>query len=471
VTGANGFIGRHLIKLLLERGYEVRGLVRTTSDTSSLAPLFDQHGDRLHLVIGDVRQPSTLAGKFDGVEYVFHLAAVLLGLTNSEFRDTIVTGTQNVMEAARADATGLKRFVYVSSLAAAGPSPADGAPLTEAAECKPVSWYGTAKRDTEQWLRAHCGDVPVTIVRPVSVYGEGEQDLSRGTFPLVKLGFQPRVGFSQSRASFVYVGDLVRGMVAAAESERAAGHTYFLADPTPVTTADLGEAIADAVGQKVRIPLPTPVVALQAGALFSEWSHQFTRARPMTTLDKVRELRQTRWVASPAAAKSDFGWETEVALKPGLKREVDDVAAVARGQSEMTGLPTRDRAVMTYTLAVLVGVVLESLAKLGNWYAFSPQWLIFVVIFVVIGGLMGTVAFLTVRWPAWAQFLAGAAVGVGAELLNVWVLHAWTFNPSSLGLIKSGEVRAIVVGLPAGLMPVGVNMLIRVLYRRRLRLG
>ena len=72
---------------------------------------------------------------------------------------------------------------------------------------------------------------------------------------------------------------------------------------------------------------------------------------------------------------------------------------------------------------------------------------------------------------AWAQFAAGAAVGIGTELLNVWVLHAWTFNPESLGAIPGDVVRAIVVGLPAGLMPVGVNAVVRALYRRRLRLG
>jgi hypothetical protein len=229
--------------------------------------------------------------------------------------------------------------------------------------------------------------------------------------------------------------------------------------------------VADALDQKVRIPLPTPVPVLQAGALVSEWSHQFTRARPLTTLDKVRELKQGRWVASPAAAKRDFGWETETDLHRGISAEVKDFYATAQRDSEMPGLPFRDRAVMTYTLAVLVGIVLESLARIGQWYAFSPQWLIFIVIFLVIGGLMGTVTLVTVRLPAWAQFLCGAAVGVGAELLNVWVLHAWTFNPSGIGIISSGVLRAIVVGLPAGLLPVGVTAIVRALYRRRLRLG
>lgn len=471
VTGANGFIGRHLIELLLSRGDRVIGLVRTTSDTSPLGPLFDEHGDRLRLVVGDLRDPASLEGGLDGVDYVFHLGGVLLGTRESEFRDAIVNGTSNLLDAAQAlTDCNPKRFVYTSSLAAAGPSP-DGEPLNEQAECRPVSWYGTAKRDAEELVRARDDRLPITIVRPVAVYGEGELELARGTFPIVRAGFQPRVGVKQSRASFVYVGDLVRGMVAAAESPEARGRTYFLSDSKPYTTREIGAGIADAMRQKVRIPLITPVLALQAGAVVSEWLHQFTRERPMTTRDKVRELRHKTWMGSPAAAKRDFDWETEMPLGEGLARQVTDWDAKRKREREMPGLPRGDRAIMTYTLAVLVGIVLESLARLGRWYEFTPHWLIFVVIFIVIGGIMGTVSFLTVRWPTWAQFAAGAAVGIGAELLNVWLLHAWTFNPDSLGAIPGDVVRAIVVGLPAGLMPVGVNAIVRALYRRRLRLG
>src|SRR5882757_9393883 len=150
VTGANGFIGRHLVGLLLERGDDVVGLIRPTSDTSSLVPLFERHGSRLRLILGDLREPATLAEGVEGVDHVFHLAAVLLGTTEAEFRDTIVQGTANLLaaiESRSSDAT-LKRFLYVSSLAAVGPSPPDQS-LTEEAPCRPVSWYGAAKRDAE----------------------------------------------------------------------------------------------------------------------------------------------------------------------------------------------------------------------------------------------------------------------------------------------------------------------------------
>jgi nucleoside-diphosphate-sugar epimerase len=471
VSGANGFIGRHLVEYLLKRGDSVVGLTRTTSDTAPLAPLFDAHGDRLRLVIGDLRDPETLPRGLEDADYVYHLGAVLLGTREADFRDSIVTGTQNLLRAVqRTRGPALKRFLYTSSLAAVGPW-ANGTPMTEDTECDPVSWYGAAKRDAEEIVRTHAGDVPVTIVRPVAVYGEGEQEFSRGTFPLVRAGMQPRIGLRTTSTSFVYVGDLVRGMVAAAESPSAVGKTYFLSEPEPRTTQQLGAGIANAMNQRIRVPMVTPPIALSGAALVQEWLHPFTRTRPLLTRDKVRELRRRGWVTSPAAAEHDFQWRATTTVDRGIARQVEDWNTRRRQTASLAKLPRRDQAIQTFTLAVIIGMLMEGLAWLGEWYRFNPSWLIFVVIFAVIGGLMGTVSLLTSRRPVWVQFSAGAAVGVGAELLNSAVLHVWTFNPGSFGIVEGDLLRALVFGLPAGLMPVALNAIVRSLYRRRLRLG
>src|SRR3954469_21360075 len=105
VTGANGFIGRHLLALLLSRGDSVVGLVRTTSDTSALAASFDEHGDRLRLILGDLRDPPSLTGALDNADYIFHLGAVLLGARESDFREAIVDGTANLLASVEAHGT------------------------------------------------------------------------------------------------------------------------------------------------------------------------------------------------------------------------------------------------------------------------------------------------------------------------------------------------------------------------------
>jgi dihydroflavonol-4-reductase len=323
VTGANGFIGSHLIEHMLQRGDEVIGLIRADSDLRSLAPLSKTHGDRLHWVVGDLRDPGTLESGLADVEFVYHLGAVLMATSERAFRETNLTGTRNLLEAVTNRCKGLQRFLFASAQAAAGPSP-DGTPIDESHPLRPVSTYGKSKADAEAVVHEFSDRVPVTIVRPVAVYGEREQDISGGTFPLVKAGLAPKIGFASKTASLVYVGDVVEGMIAAAESSQSLGKTYFLSDPNPYPQREVVRAIADAMGRRVRIPVIVPHLALLNVAVFAEWGHKFNRRRPMLTRDKVRELRQRWWAVSPAAAAHDLGWSSRVSLRDGMARAVAD---------------------------------------------------------------------------------------------------------------------------------------------------
>ena len=324
VTGANGFIGSHVIEYLLQRGNEVIGIIRTSSDVRSLSALLESYGDRLHLVVGDLRDRGTLESALDDVEFVYHLGAVLMATSEEEFRDTNVTGTRNLLEAvANRRSAGFQRFLFVSAQAAAGPSP-DGRSIDESLPPRPVSSYGKSKTDAEAIVNQFSDRVPVTIVRPVAVYGEREQDISGGTFPMVKAGLAPKLGFVSKTASLVYVGDVVKGMIAAAESPRSLGKTYFLSDPNPYPQHEVVRAIADAMGKRLRIPVIVPHLLLVIVAVVAEWTHQFTRRRPMLTRDKVRELRQRWWAATPAAAAHDLGWSSQVSLRTGMARAVAD---------------------------------------------------------------------------------------------------------------------------------------------------
>ena len=324
VTGANGFVGSHLIEHLLRRGDEVIGLIRAGSDVRSLAPLVAAHGARLQLVVGDLRDRGSLEFPFHAVDFVYHLGAVLMATSAQAFRETNVAGTRNLLEAIVHRGPGaLRRFLFVSAQAAAGPSP-DGRPIDESQPLRPVSAYGTSKVDAEAIVRRFGDRIPATIVRPVAVYGEGERDISGGTFPMVKAGLAPRLGFASKTASLVYVGDLVTGLVAAAESPQSLGKTYFLGDRDPYPQQELVRAMADAMGSQVRIPVVVPHVMLGVVAMFAELGHRVTGRRPLLTRDKVRELKQRWWAASPAAAARDLGWSAQVSLREGMARAVAD---------------------------------------------------------------------------------------------------------------------------------------------------
>jgi nucleoside-diphosphate-sugar epimerase len=324
VTGANGFIASHLIEYLLGRGDEVIALVRVGSDVRWLKPLLEARRDRLRLAVGDLRDRKSLDDALDDVHYVYHLGAVLMATSEEEFRQANIRGTRNLLEVLSARRPrDFKRFLFASAQAAAGPSQ-DGQPLDESHALRPVSFYGKSKADAEAVVREFGDRIPSTIVRPVAVYGERERDISGGTFPAVKAGFAPKLGWRSKSASLIYVGDVVRGMIAAAESPGSLGKAYFLADPHPYPMRAIVHAMADAMGKRVRIPMVTPHSVLTFVAVVSEWAHHFTHRRPMLTRDKVRELKQRWWVVTPAAAERDFGWRAEVGLEEGMARAVAD---------------------------------------------------------------------------------------------------------------------------------------------------
>lgn len=472
ITGINGFIGSHLAAFLLSRGDEVIGLVRPTSDLRSLKARFEEFGERFRLVVGDLRHEPSLEAALAQVDTVYHLAAVVMGTSEAAFRASIVLGTKNLLEAVqRQRGPGFRRFLYVSSQAAAGPSPTS-APIDESRASAPVSRYGRSKSEAEGIVHEYGQrGLPVTIVRPVGVYGEREQDLSRGTFPAVGLGLSPRIGLTgEKTVSLIYVGDLVRGIVAAAESEKSIGRTYFLADPEPYSSTRFIGAIADAMKTSVRIPIVVPHVFLRLGAILAELISTFTRSRPLLTRDKVREVSQRHWAASAVAADRDFGWKATVSLSDGLSRAVADWRQRVRDQNAVLLEPRRDRAMKTYSLALGFGLLVEGTSHLARWYEFNPEWFIVVAILGFFGVILGTVSFFTAACSSLVQFLAGAIVFVAVEVSNHEWLHLWEFADEPFGRLDPW-IRAIVLAIPIGLVPVGINALIRLLYRLRLRLG
>jgi len=471
VTGVNGFIGSHLAEQLLARQHEVVGLVRPTGDLRSIVPLFERYGGRFRLVVGDLRTGAGLEAGLLGAEYVYHLGGMLMGVSEDEFRGSIVTGTRNLLDAVVRTCPGIKRFLYVSSQAAAGPSPT-AAPIDETATLAPMSWYGKSKRDAELVVKEF-GDtkgVPWTVIRPVGVYGERERDISGGTFGLVRAGLQPRLGFATKTISMVYVGDVVDLMITAAESSKGLHKAYFAADQKPITQVEFLKGIADAMGKKVRIPLPTPQFILPVVAVVAETISAFDRGRPRLTRDKAREARRQHWAAAPVAAQRDFGWQPKTSLVQGMRRAIGDWRTRREIETRVTDEPLRARATRTYLIATALGAVTEILAHIGKWYEFHPEWLIYPVI-AAYGLVFGTWALVSARWGPVIQFLGGALMFIAAELSNHYWFHFWEFAPEPFGRLQVPWGRALLLSIPIGLLPVVTNMISSAVYRRRLRIG
>jgi dihydroflavonol-4-reductase len=274
VTGATGFIGSHLCRALLESGYRVRAFHRPTSPLAALEGLDVEHAT------GDILQPETLAAAMQGVSVVFH-AAARLGSSSRAGKSHAATtqGTRNVLDAARQ--AGVQRLVHTSSVAALGipgystgrraalaPGPVDEAHTWN---CSPADWpYGYAKYQAEMEVQnAVAGGLDAIIVNPCAVIGAGDLNQISGNVILQAakgwLVVAPPGGLN-----IVYIGDVVRGHLAALERGQA-GRRYILGGEN-LTHFALLQTIAGVAG--VRPPrwivpggllrgLATPAIAVE----------------------------------------------------------------------------------------------------------------------------------------------------------------------------------------------------------------
>jgi nucleoside-diphosphate-sugar epimerase len=366
----------------------------------------------------------------------------------------------------------LKRFLFVSSQAAAGPGQSP-APLQEIDPARPISAYGESKRQAEEMVLAAAAHLPVTIVRPAAVYGARERDLSN-TFPLIENRIHPVLGLQEKFLVMVYVEDLVQGMIAAAESAQALGNVYFLNHLEVLTARQVPRTIAAAMDKPAGLPLPVPLILPRLAAPFAEWGYRLTRQRPPLTRDKAKEVAQRYWVADPGRARADFGWEARHSLAEGM---VPTVAAYRQEQAALREMPLEKPKTLwaKYVIsATALGLLIEILSATGNFYTFQPAWAVLVAVAGFFGALLGTLAMWTRRRPAWLQFLAGTAPTVAVELANEygWLpLISWRFSPGWPPGISDPLLRAFVLGAAGGVVILLANAMVRALYRRRLRVG
>ncbi len=310
VTGANGFIGSHLVERLLQQGYRVRCLVRKTSNLRWI------QGLPIELIYGVLDDVATLVPAVRGVDYVFHLSGALRAITEAEFYQVNQFGTRNLLEACRQSAPNLKRFVYVSTQAAAGPS-ATGEPITEEDEPRPISLYGKSKLRGEQEVLQFQKYLPVTIVRPPAVYGPRDDDLLM-LFKYIKFGIKPLVGSGDRLVSIIYVGDLVRGIQLAGEQGEAENQVYFLANPAPCTWLELENTIACAMGKKA-ITVRMPTAILDGIAWLSEGFARLLHRPAILNRDKSQEMKHRFWVVDASKAGRQLGFVASTPLGDGLK--------------------------------------------------------------------------------------------------------------------------------------------------------
>ena len=315
VTGATGMVGSHLARRLLDEGWRVRALVRTTSDTA----LLESWG--VDLAEGDVGDP---AGSFtphlEDADYIFHCAAMVSDWAPlDEMVRVNVEGTRHLGEAAIACGR-LKRFVHLSSMVVFGMHPQrnldEAAPLIHTGD-----HYNLTKIRSEELIRAFVRErgLPATIVRPPYVYGPRDRQFLPRVLSSLKSGEFRFVGSGRQPFSLIYVGNLVKALFLAAESPEAVGEVCLVTDGEPMTRARLLEIICEETGY----PMPTrhvPKWLVRLACPVFEGIYSLRRSQEPPLINKFR----MKFMATPLTYNIDkarrvLGYQPHVGTEDSLR--------------------------------------------------------------------------------------------------------------------------------------------------------
>lgn len=316
VTGATGFLGSHVARVLAERGASLRLLVRPTSDLRNIA---DLNAER---VVGDLRDPASLKKALSGCDALFHVAADyrLWVRDPDEMYRSNVEGTRGLIEAARRQ--GVRRIVYTSSVATMG----FGSNGTLADENSPVSLadmigpYKRSKFMAEQVaFEAARSGVDVVVVNPTTPIGE--RDLKPTPTGRIVVDFLKRKfpAYVDTGLNLVDATECARGHVQALERGRA-GERYILGGEnlTLKQILDRLAAITGLPSPNVKLPY---VFALAAGVVDETVTGRILGKEPRATIDAVRMGRKKMFITS-AKAERELGWRS-APVDGALQRSVD----------------------------------------------------------------------------------------------------------------------------------------------------
>jgi len=314
VTGATGFTGGHLARMLAGRGRQVRALVRDRRRASDLAAA------GIELVEGDLRDRSALARAVDGIEHVYHIAAMYrqAGLPADVYRAVNALAVRDVVEASAA--AGVRRVVHCSTVGVHGD--VEHPPGNEDAPLRPGDVYQETKLEGERLAR-EAGDrlgIEVTIARPTGIYGPGDRRLLK-MFRGVVRGRFPVLGSGDIYYHLTYIDDLVEGFRLCAEQPGGAGRTYILAGGEVTTLNELLALVASVAGvtpPRWHLPVwPFWIAGAACEALCAP-----LRIEPPLYRRRVDFYTKSR-AFDISRARAELGYNPQVGLRDGIARTLD----------------------------------------------------------------------------------------------------------------------------------------------------
>lgn len=296
VTGATGFVGAALLKLLLAEGCDVSALARN--------PARIKQQDGLRTVAGDLENETALHTLAENADALIHLAGLTHARRDDDYTRVNVAGAVHAAQAAKAHKT---RFIHASSLSAREPH---------------LSPYAQSKKDSEEAIKEVLQDHPWRTLRLPAIYGPGDS-ATLPYFKLVKSGMALEPATTpQARASIIYVDDAASALYAATRAvhtarilnvgdEKPDGHSWY----------EIGETLGNIMNKKVRhLRIPRPVIAV---------THAITRATdkargriPSVRSGQINEFFHADWVARDNLLSAEIDWKPATALQEGFAKTV-----------------------------------------------------------------------------------------------------------------------------------------------------
>ena len=316
VTGASGFLGGHLAETLIGQGEEVFVLVRSSSSTSHLSHL------PVRAVVGDLTDPASLLRAVKPVTRIFHCAACSTDWAPWEkFYEANVTGTENLLSAAL-KAPRLERFIHVSTTDVYGyPAvPCDETSPTVDADLP----YNQTKRLGEMAVRnaQAIHGLPVTILRPATIYGPRGADFTREIASLLRYRAMATIGGGSARGGFTYVQNVASAMIDASLLPATLGQAYNIADATDASWTDYLRLFAAGLGY----PEPWLDLSQNNAVLLAKLFEGIHRAlqlpgRPLLTRHAIKLLGVDQEFPIEKARR-DFNFSPAISLEEGIARSV-----------------------------------------------------------------------------------------------------------------------------------------------------
>ncbi|WP_373095040.1 UDP-glucose 4-epimerase family protein [Zhongshania sp.] len=301
ITGANGFVGSHLILRLSKFEYPVAGVVRAYRVNSPDC-----------IVIGDIDEDTKWRPALDGCDVVIH-AAARTHVMNEEsgdvlgrFRKVNVQGTINL--ARQAAEVGVQRFIFISSIKVNGESTSVGDRFDEASTASPIDPYGISKYEAEQALFEISSEtgMEIVVIRPPLIYGSGVKGNFAMLSRVVRRGLPLPLGAIQNSRTMVGIDNLVSLIIACIEHPSAANQIFLAGDCEDLSTTELLRRVAKSMGRPCRLfPVPKGFLVFAAKLLGKNAAAQRLFGSLQIDISKARMLLE---------------WEPTVSVDEGLRR-------------------------------------------------------------------------------------------------------------------------------------------------------